>query len=197
MSIVPCPSGGPARPPTPPNLADLRFRRKPAAGICGLGPSPRARGTKHGGDGGRRHGGLLEEEFAGGGHAPKTHSKLFSGGQYRERKGAVGAKLLPAKSPCLLSPRTLCFAPQAEDKEREWACPLWRKSLSDRHSGLAPFSGGVLANLVAHRKQGGFPTIGKKFSNGWKNGAIFTMIGKIFRSFPAIGKVFTGTKILS
>ena len=74
MSIVPCPSGGPARPPTPPNLADLRFRRKPAAGICGLGPSPRARGAKHGGNGGRRHGGFWEEEFAGGVSTLRKHT---------------------------------------------------------------------------------------------------------------------------
>jgi hypothetical protein len=54
-----------------------------------------------------------------------------------------------------------------------------------------------LANLVAHREKGCFPMIGNYFSNGWKiSGDFSNDWKKFFARFPAIGKVFTGTKIL-
>ena len=55
----------------------------------------------------------------------------------------------------------------------------------------------VLANLVAHRERGGFPMIGKYFSNGWKISGDFSNDWKKFsRVFQRLEKFFTGTKIL-
>jgi hypothetical protein len=39
----------------------------------------------------------------------------------------------------------------------------------------------VLANLVAHRQNGSFPTIGKYFSNGWKT----PYLTRAINSFPS------------
>jgi hypothetical protein len=43
---------------------------------------------------------------------------------------------------------------------------MWEKG--DRPLNARPLNARVLANLVAHRENGSFPMIGKKFSNGWK-----------------------------
>jgi hypothetical protein len=48
-----------------------------------------------------------------------------------------------------------------------------------------------LANLVAHRQNGCFPMIGKKFSNGWKISAYFSNDWKNFsRVFQRLEKSF-------
>ena len=87
-----------------------------------------ARGAKHGGDGGRRHGGFLEVEFARGGYAPKTHPKHFSGCQDRERKDAVGAKPPPGNlRVSFLRALRVCAAGRGER----------------RASGLVPWVGGA------------------------------------------------------
>ena len=54
-----------------------------------------------------------------------------------------------------------------------------------------PSSSRVLANLVAHRENGGFPMIGKKFSNGLKKFGDFSNDWENFsRVFQRLEKLF-------
>ena len=60
-------------------------------------------------------------------------------GQTLDREVFVDAKLLPAKSPCRLSPRAPCFAPQAEEQRTRMGLPIVEKELIQPAFGIGSF----------------------------------------------------------